>query len=65
VPFSDIKMQLTDGHGHTVPGSLYGKVLPYAPQPHAGFPVRFTAIAPEAVPFLQRLIALCRPSQTS
>jgi hypothetical protein len=40
-------------------------VLPYAPQPHAGFPVRFTAIAPEAVPFLQRLIALCRPSQTS
>jgi len=40
-------------------------VLPYAPQPRAGFPVRFTSIAPEAVPFLQRLIALCRPSQAS
>jgi len=65
VPFSDIKMQLTDGYGHTVPGSLYGKVLPYVPQPHAGFPVRFTAIAPEAMPFLQRLIALCRSSQAS
>jgi hypothetical protein len=36
-------------------------VLPYAPQQRPGFTVRFTAIAPEATPFLQRLIALCRP----
>jgi len=64
-PLSDIKIQLTDGHGRPVPGSLYGKVLSYAPQPRGGFPVRFTAIAPEAAPFLQRLIALCRPSPAS
>jgi hypothetical protein len=64
-PLSDIKIQLTDGHGYTVPGSLYGKVLPYAPLQHTGFPVRFTAIAPEAAPFLQRLIALCRPGPAS
>jgi len=64
-PLSDIKIQLTDGHGYTVPGSLYGKVLPYAPQQRTGFPVRFTAIAPEAAPFLQRLIALCRPGTVS
>jgi class 3 adenylate cyclase len=61
-PFSDIKMQLTDGNGHPVLGSLYGKVLPYSPQHGPGFPVRFTAIAPEAASFLQGLIASCRPN---
>src|SRR5262245_1371917 len=59
-PLSDIKIQLTDGNGHDVPGSLYGKVLSYAPEHHTDFPVRFTAVAPEAALFLQRLIASCR-----
>jgi adenylate cyclase len=59
VPLSDIKLQLTDGNGHPVPGSLYGKVLPYSPQHGPGFPIRYTAIAPEAMSFLQSLIASC------
>jgi adenylate cyclase len=64
-PLSDIKIQLTDGNGHDVPGSLYGKVLSYAPEHHTDVPVRFTAVAPEAALFLQRLMALCRPSSAS
>jgi adenylate cyclase len=60
-PLSDIKIHLTDGNGHDVPGTLYGKVLPYAPKGGHGFPVRFTVIAPETARFLERLIALCSP----
>ena len=58
-PLSDIKIQLTDGHGQDVPGSLYGKVLSYPMEQGSCFSVRFTSIAPEAAPFLQRLIASC------
>ena len=64
-PLSDIKIQLTDGNGHDVPGSLYGKVLSYAPEYSTDFSVRFSAVAPEAALFLQRLIALCCPNPAS
>lgn len=64
-PLSDIKIQLTDGHGHDVPGSLYGKVLTYRNSPCTSFRVRFTSVAPEAAPFLQRLIASCRAGKMS
>ena len=64
-PLSDIKIQLTDGHGQDIPGSLYGKVLTYPMEQGSCFPVRFTSIAPEAAPFLQRLIALCALPSTS
>lgn len=58
-PLSDIHIHLPDGHGQAVPGRLYGKVLPYPMAQRHCFPVRFTSVAPETAPFLQRLMASC------
>ena len=60
-PLSDIKIRLTDGRGHDVPGALYGKVMPHALEDGDGLAVRFTVIAPETAHFLHRLIAKCKP----
>jgi hypothetical protein len=64
-PLGDIKIQLTDGQGHDISGSLYGKVLTYPSAHSASFSVRFTSVAPEAALVLQRLVASCNQIATS
>jgi class 3 adenylate cyclase len=56
-PLSDLSMQLFDGHGHAVPGRLYGKVQPSAGAQSTCFAIRFTSVAPGAMRFLQHCLA--------
>ena len=61
---SNVKMWLMDSNGEALPGALYGKVSGPPPGPAAGFVVRFTSVAPEAIAALQAICASCAPIST-
>jgi hypothetical protein len=52
---SNVRMQLRGFHGTDVPGDLYAKVS--RSEPGRGFVVRFTAVPPEVLKFLEAVRA--------
>jgi adenylate cyclase len=56
-PWSNVKMQLMDLNGETIPGDLYGKVVGAFVEGAAGFAVRFTSIPQGIKAFFQDLLA--------
>jgi adenylate cyclase len=62
VPWSNIKIQLTDWSGTIIPGDLYAKVMGPPPAGVAGFAVRFTSVPPAVRTFLQNLLTSLPPS---
>ena len=55
-PSSYLKMQLIGPNGEAIPGDLYGKVVGNSTGSSAGFSVHFTAIPPQLMVVLQRLL---------
>jgi class 3 adenylate cyclase len=58
--WNNLKIQLTDSNGTTLPGELYGKVVGKLAGGSPGFALRFTSIPPEIAAFLQRRLAQLR-----
>jgi adenylate cyclase len=54
---TDLKLQFIGRNGQEIPGDLYSKVVGYPAGHGPGFAIHFTAIPPELLPFLQRLLA--------
>ncbi len=58
---SDIKIELMDHHGATIPGDLYAKVVGSPAENRPGFTVQFTTISPEIAAFFQDVLASYAP----
>jgi adenylate cyclase len=55
-PLSHLRMQLIGHNGEVTPGDLYGKVVGTRTGHRPGYSVHFTAIPPQLMMFLQRLL---------